>query len=144
MPRVHTLVRRPLTGEVGLEPVEVLQEQQPRRLLRVVELGGAARLFPQNVVDVFEGLVIDYAHKKKVNVLIRGLRMISDFEYEFQMAMMNRELDPNYETVFLMSSPSYSFVSSRMIKEIVKLGGDVSPFVPPAIVEALKGKQKHG
>jgi pantetheine-phosphate adenylyltransferase len=57
---------------------------------------------------------------------------------------MNRELDPNYETVFLMSSPSYSFVSSRMIKEIVKLGGDVSPFVPPAIVEALKRKNKHG
>jgi pantetheine-phosphate adenylyltransferase len=80
----------------------------------------------------------------KTSAVVRGLRAISDFEYEFQMAMMNRELDPNYETVFLMSSPSYSFVSSRMIKEIVKLGGDVSPFVPPAIVKALKRKHKHG
>ena len=99
---------------------------------------------PRIEIICFEDVLMNAVKTYKTSAVVRGLRAISVFEYEFQMAMMNRELDPNYETVFLMSSPSYSFVSSRMIKEIVKLGGDVSPFVPPAIVKALKRKHKHG
>lgn len=98
---------------------------------------------PEVEVISFEGLLLDAARKLKVSAVVRGLRAISDFEYEFQMAMMNRELDKDFETVFLMSSPQYSFVSSRMIKEIVRLGGDVSPFVPPIVVEALQAKKKN-
>ena len=104
----------------------------------------ACKGIPRIEIICFEGLLMNAVKTYGTSAVVRGLRAISDFEYEFQMAMMNRELDPNYETVFLMSSPSYSFVSSRMIKEIVKLGGDVSPFVPPAIAEALKRKHKHG
>ena len=103
----------------------------------------ACKGIPRLEIICFEGLLMNAVKTYGTSAVVRGLRAISDFEYEFQMAMMNRELDPNYETVFLMSSPSYSFVSSRMIKEIVKLGGDVSPFVPPAIAEALKRKHKH-
>jgi len=93
---------------------------------------------PKVEIICFEGLLLDAVKTYKAVSVVRGLRAISDFEYEFQMAMMNREITSDYETVFLMASHSYSFVSSRMIKEIVKFGGDVSPFVPPEVVEALK------
>jgi len=96
--------------------------------------------FPTVEVAVFEGLLIDAVIEFNAVAVIRGLRAISDFEYEFQMAMMNRTLSEKCETVFLMPGPAFSFVSSRMIKEISGLGGDISPFVPPVIVEALKEK----
>ncbi|HOK03903.1 MAG TPA: pantetheine-phosphate adenylyltransferase [Victivallales bacterium] len=86
----------------------------------------------------FEGLLVNAINKYNVSAVIRGLRAISDFEYEFQMAMMNREINSKFETIFLMPSPQYSFVSSRMIKEIINLGGDVSAFVPKAVIEELK------
>ncbi len=97
---------------------------------------------PKVEILVFDGLLLEAVKKYKAVAVVRGLRAISDFEYEFQMAMMNREIMSDYETVFLMASHSYSFVSSRMIKELVRFGGDVSPFVPPAVVKALK-KHKH-
>lgn len=89
-------------------------------------------------VETFDGLVIDFARKKKVNVLIRGLRMISDFEYELQMALTNRRLDETIETIFLMPSEGYSFLSSTLLKEAAFLGADVSSFVPRLVEKKLK------
>lgn len=89
----------------------------------------------------FEGLLVEAIKCYRVSAVVRGLRAISDFEYEFQMAMMNREINPDYETIFLMPSPQYSFVSSRMIKEIVLLGGDVSAFVPDSVLREIKEKK---
>ena len=89
-------------------------------------------------IDVFDGLVIEYAQKKKVNCLIRGLRMFSDFEYEFQMALTNRRLNGSIETVFLMPSEGYSFLSSTLLKEAASLGADISSFVPDFVSQRLR------
>ncbi len=91
-------------------------------------------------VEAFDGLVVDFAREKNVKILIRGLRMISDFEYEFQMALTNRRLASHVETVFLMPSESYSFLSSRLIKEAAVLGADISSFVPDNVAVRLKEK----
>ncbi|MDD2679284.1 MAG: pantetheine-phosphate adenylyltransferase [Candidatus Omnitrophica bacterium] len=91
------------------------------------------------VVD-FDGLVVDYAHKRKAKVLIRGLRMLSDFEYEFQMALTNRKLSADVETIFLMPHESYSYLSSKLLKEAASLGADLSSFVPDFVEKALKEK----
>ena len=91
-------------------------------------------------IESFKGLVIDYASSKKINVLIRGLRMISDFEYELQMALTNRRLDENIETIFLMPSEGYSFLSSKLIKEVVYLGADITSFVPDSVAKKLRQK----
>lgn len=90
----------------------------------------------------FKGLVVDFARKNGINVLVRGLRMISDFEYELQMALTNRRLDETLETVFLMPSEGYSFLSSTLIKEAASLGADMSSFVPDSIGRKLKEKFK--
>lgn len=94
-------------------------------------------------VETFEGLVIEFARRKKVNVLIRGLRMISDFEYEFQMALTNRRLAHDVETVFLMPSESYSFLSSTLLKEAAALGADISSFVPEFVERRLKDRLRR-
>ncbi len=94
-------------------------------------------------VESFDGLVIDYARRNKVNVLIRGLRMISDFEYEFQMALTNRRLAKDIETVFLMPSEQYSFLSSTLLKEAAFLGADISSFIPNSIEKRLKERLKN-
>jgi pantetheine-phosphate adenylyltransferase len=91
-------------------------------------------------VSDFNGLVVDYARKQKVKVLIRGVRMISDFEYEFQMALTNRKIAPDIETIFLMPHESFSYLSSRLLKEAASLGADLSSFVPDFIAKALKKK----
>ena len=91
-------------------------------------------------IEVFGGLVIDFARKKKTHVLIRGLRMFSDFEYELQMALTNRRLDGSIETIFLMPSEGYSFLSSSLLKEAALLGADISSFVPALISQRLKAK----
>ena len=91
-------------------------------------------------VESFDGLVIKYAKSMKINVLIRGLRMLSDFEYELQMALTNRRLDETIETVFLMPSEGYSFLSSKLIKEAASLGADISSFVPEFVEKRLKEK----
>ncbi|MXX17585.1 MAG: pantetheine-phosphate adenylyltransferase, partial [Gammaproteobacteria bacterium] len=86
----------------------------------------------------FSGLLIDFAQKMKANVILRGLRAVSDFEYEFQLASMNRRLDSNMETVFLTPSMRYTFVSASLVKEVARYGGDVTEFVHPAVHKALK------
>ena len=91
-------------------------------------------------VESFDNLLMDYMRKKKSNIVLRGLRVMSDFEYEFQMALINRKLDPTVETVFMMTSDNYAPVSSRFIKEIARYGGDVSPFVTPRVSKRLKQK----
>ena len=91
----------------------------------------------------FNGLVVEYARKHKIRVLIRGLRMISDFEYEFQMALTNRKLAPDIETIFLMPQESYSYLSARLLKETVSLGADLSCFVPDFVEKALKSKLRR-
>ncbi len=88
-------------------------------------------------VEHFDGLLLDYMKKRKINVMVRGLRALSDFEYEFQRALMNRELSPNVETVFVMTKDDYAFVSSSILKEIAMLGGDVSRFVPNAVAKKM-------
>ena len=92
---------------------------------------------PRVEVDTFSGLLVDYAEKVGATVIIRGIRAISDFEFEFQMALMNRKLNPSIETVFMMPAESYSYVSSRLVKEIFQLGGRVSDLVPPVVERRL-------
>ncbi len=93
-------------------------------------------------VDSFDGLVVDYVHRKKAGVILRGIRTISDFEYEYQMALTNRTFAGDIETVFVMTHEEFSFVSSRLIKEAVSMGGDVSSFVPKEIEKRLKARFK--
>jgi pantetheine-phosphate adenylyltransferase len=93
-------------------------------------------------VEDFDGLVVEYARKKGVRVIIRGLRMISDFEYEFQMALTNRRMAKEIETIFLMPSEQYSFLSSRLLKEAASLDADLSSFVPAFVEDALKESLK--
>ena len=88
----------------------------------------------------FRGLLVDAVPAFKSCAVLRGIRAVSDFEYEFQMALMNRELNDLCETLFMMPSPEYSYVSSRLIKEIAKCGGDISPFVPEIVRQAIRGK----
>jgi pantetheine-phosphate adenylyltransferase len=90
--------------------------------------------------DIFDGLLVEYAEKQKARAIVRGLRAVSDFEFEFQMALMNRKLDESIETIFMMPKETYTFISSRIVKEIARLGGDVSPFVPPHVGVALRKK----
>lgn len=92
---------------------------------------------PQVSVVGFEGLLVDFMREKGATAVLRGLRAMSDFEYEFQLANMNRELDENFEAVFLTPSQNYSFISSTMIREIAKLGGDVTKFVPECVSQAF-------
>ena len=91
-------------------------------------------------VDSFGGLIVDYARRKGIRVLMRGVRMLSDFEFEFQMALTNRKLRPNVETIFLMPNESYAYLTSRLIKETALLGADVRTYVPPHVYAALKAK----
>ncbi|UCH95130.1 MAG: pantetheine-phosphate adenylyltransferase [Candidatus Aminicenantes bacterium] len=95
---------------------------------------------PNIEVDLFEGLLVDYLKKKEVNTVVRGLRAISDFDIELQMALMNRSIKPQIETIFLVPSISYSFVSSRLVKEIYQLGGEIQEMVPPIVDQKLKEK----
>jgi pantetheine-phosphate adenylyltransferase len=88
-------------------------------------------------VDSFEGLLVNYARRRKVKLLLRGLRAVSDFEYEFQMANMNRTLDSEIETVFVMTGEDYFYVSSQIVREVAALGGDVSNLVPPNVLAKL-------
>ena len=91
-------------------------------------------------VTAFDGLLIDFARAERATIIVRGLRAVSDFDYEFQMAGMNYRLDSAIETVFLMASERHQFISSRFVKEIARLGGDVSSFVPPRVLERILGK----
>jgi pantetheine-phosphate adenylyltransferase len=107
---------------------------------RMSLLRQATRSLRGVVIDHFDSLVVHYVRRKGVRVMIRGLRMLSDFEYEFQMALTNRKLCDEVETVFMMPSESYAYISARLIKEAAELGADLSAFVPPPVAAALRRK----
>jgi pantetheine-phosphate adenylyltransferase len=91
-------------------------------------------------VDVFDGLLVDYARKRGAGVILRGIRAVSDYEYELQMALMNRKLEPRLETVFMLPGETYSYLSSRLVREIARLGGPLEGLVPPIVEERLRAK----
>ena len=93
-------------------------------------------------VNTFGGLLVTYAQKQKAQVIVRGIRAVSDYEYELQMALMNRRLEPRIETVFMMPSEAYSYLSSRLVREVFKLGGSVEGLVPPLVEKMLQAKIK--
>jgi pantetheine-phosphate adenylyltransferase len=99
------------------------------------------REWPNVEVDTFDGLLVDYARRKGASVIVRGLRAVSDFEYEMQMALMNRRLNPDVETVFMMPAEPYTYVSSRLVKEVVALGGTVHGLVPEVVETRLRDKR---
>ena len=96
--------------------------------------------YPNVEVDTFDGLLVEYARKRRSSAIVRGIRAVSDFEFEFQMALMNRHLEPTLETVFMMPAEQYTYLSSRLIKEVFSLGGDVRGLVPPAVERWMKKK----
>jgi pantetheine-phosphate adenylyltransferase len=113
---------------------------------RVEMLREVAEPYPNVVVDSFDGLLVDYAANHSATAILRGIRAISDYEYELQMALMNRRLRPEIETLFMMSNEAYSFISSRMVKEVFSLGGAISGLVPPPVEERMRerfSKIKH-
>jgi pantetheine-phosphate adenylyltransferase len=107
---------------------------------RVEMLLDVTRKIKNVEVDTFSGLLVDYAKRKKADAILRGIRAFSDYEYELQMALMNRKLEPKVETVFLMPAESYTYVSSRLVKEIFRHGGSVKGLVPPVVEERLQEK----
>jgi pantetheine-phosphate adenylyltransferase len=100
--------------------------------------------YPNVEVDTFDGLLVAYARQRRASAIVRGLRAVSDFEYEFQMALMNRHLEPTLETVFMMPAEQYTYLSSRLIKEVFQLGGEVRGLVPPAVERWMRAKQGIG
>ncbi|HET9402020.1 MAG TPA: pantetheine-phosphate adenylyltransferase [Candidatus Acidoferrales bacterium] len=107
---------------------------------RVEMLREAARPFKNVEIDLFDGLLVDYVRHREAQVILRGIRAISDYEYELQMAMMNRRLAPHVETVFMMPAEQYSYLSARLVREIARLGGAVQGLVPPAVEQRLRSK----
>lgn len=107
---------------------------------RLEMVGRAIRNIPRVEADSFDGLLIEYVQRRSAQAVIRGLRAVSDFEFEFQLALMNRKLDERIETIFMMPKDTYTFVSSRLVKEIASLGGDVREFVPAHVSAALATK----
>ncbi len=134
---VHKLVVG-VADNAGKGPLFSLKDR-----IKMVE-AEVAKLDTGIEIDVrpFKNLLIDFAGQVGAKVIIRGLRAVSDFEYEFQMAAMNRKIAPDLETVFLMSSDKYQFISSRFVKEIARLGGEVSPFVSERVLKHIKQKLK--
>jgi len=107
---------------------------------RLDMIAGVVKKYKNVEVDAFEGLLVTYAKKKNAIAIVRGLRAISDFEFELQMALMNRKLDDAVETVFFMPNEKYTYLNSSIVREIARLGGEVSDFVPPLVRLALEGK----
>ncbi|MGB9613299.1 MAG: pantetheine-phosphate adenylyltransferase [Candidatus Margulisiibacteriota bacterium] len=102
----------------------------------------AVKGFKNVAVDAFDGLLVDYVRKKKGAIIVRGLRAVSDFDYEFQMALTNRQMAPEIETIFLMTDHHYSYLSSSFVKQIARLGGDISEMVPKLVLKHLKKEAK--
>jgi len=126
--------------------VAVAENASKNPLLSTVErmelLKQAVRGMKNVKVESFNELMVDYVQSRKIKVVVRGLRMISDFEYEFQMALTNRRLNENIEVIFMMPNQSYSFLSSKLIKEVAVLGAKLSEFLPPFVEKKLKEKFK--
>jgi pantetheine-phosphate adenylyltransferase len=135
------IVRRGL-AVFGRVRLAILLNSEKKPLFSVEErlaiLREAFRGNPRVELDTFSGLLVDYARQVGASVILRGIRAISDFDYEFQMALMNRRLDPRIETVFMMPAESYTYVSSRLVKEVFQLGGRVSDLVPPVVERRLR------
>lgn len=111
---------------------------------RVAIIREVFKEYPNVSVDAFDGLLVEYARQRRASAIVRGLRAVSDFEYEFQMALMNRHLEPTLETVFMMPAEQYTYLSSRLIKEVFQLGGEVRGLVPPAVERWMRSKQGTG
>ena len=124
--------------------VAILRNPEKDPLFTIAERKEAlvhmTRRFHNVRIDTFDGLLIDYARSKQASAVLRGIRAISDYEYELQMALMNRKLDPNIETVFMMPAEAYSYLSSRLVKEIYQLGGSIRGLVPELVEQRLKHK----
>jgi pantetheine-phosphate adenylyltransferase len=120
----HNLRKQPMF--TTRERVKLIREAMPER--------------PDLEVDCFEGLLVDYAASRKARVILRGLRAVADFEYEFQMANMNKKLDPELETLFMMTGEKYFFLSSQNVREVAAFGGPVDELVPPNVAKALRKK----
>jgi len=122
--------------------VAILRNEEKQALFSVEErtemLNEVVRCFPNVAVASFDGLLVDYAADRGASVLLRGIRAVSDYEYELQMALMNRRLRPEIETVFLMAGEAHSFISSRLVKEVIGLGGNISGLVPPFVEGRLR------
>ena len=126
--------------------VAVLVNQDKKALFsteeRVSMIREVFREYPNVEAESFDGLLVDYARRRRASAIIRGIRAVSDYEYEFQMALMNRHLEPMLETVFMMPAEQYTYLSSRLTKEVFSLGGNVTGLVPPAVEVRMKQKQK--
>ena len=124
--------------------VAVLKNAEKEPLFTVKErlemLREVTQPWPSVEVDVFEGLLVDFARKRHAGVILRGIRAISDYEYELQMALMNRKLEPRLETVFMIPGEPYSYLSSRLVREIAQLGGPLDGFVPAIVEQRLRAK----
>jgi pantetheine-phosphate adenylyltransferase len=122
--------------------VSILRNDNKEPLFSVEEriemLREVVNVYPNVTVDSFDGLLVDHAAELSATVMLRGIRAISDYEYELQMALMNRRLRPELETIFLMSHETYSFISSRLVKEVFGLGGNITGLVPPSVEARLK------
>ena len=124
--------------------VAILRNSEKEPLFTLAErremLETMTERFDNVTIDTFDGLLVDYAQRKKATAVLRGIRAISDYEFELQMALMNRSLQPQIETVFLMPALKYSYVSSRLVREIAQLGGSVGGLVPELVEKRLKHK----
>ena len=129
---------------VGKLVVSVLRNEKKQPLFSVVErmemLREVVKGIPNVEVDFFDGLLVDYASQKNATLIFRGIRAISDYEHELQMALMNRRLRPEIDTVFLMSGEAHSFISSHLVKEVIRLGGNITGLVPPAVETRLRNR----
>lgn len=127
--------------------VSVLRNDAKQPLFSVEErtemLREVVQVYPNVEVDSFAGLLVEHAGAVSATVLLRGIRAISDYEYELQMALMNRRLRPDIETVFLMANESYSFISSRLVKEVFGLGGSIAGLVPPTVEQRLRRRMAY-
>ncbi|NLW23150.1 MAG: pantetheine-phosphate adenylyltransferase [Tissierellia bacterium] len=128
--------------------VSVLNNRAKKNLFTIEErvefLEKALKDYDNVEIDTFSGLLVDYARKKGCTTVVRGLRAVSDFEYEMQMALMNKKLEKDIETLFMVSSGKYAYLSSSIVKEVAMFGGDISCFVPAEVEKALREKIKGG
>ena len=126
--------------------VAVLQNAEKQPLFtpeeRVAIIREVFREYPNVEIETFDGLLVEYARRRRASAIVRGIRAVSDFEYEFQMALMNRHLEPTLETVFMMPAEQYTYVSSRLVKEVASLGGSVHGLVPDAVEARLLEKHR--
>src|ERR1700704_775633 len=124
--------------------VAVLQNAEKKPLFNVSErvemLREVTKRWPGVEVDIFDGLLVDYARKRGAGVILRGIRAVSDYEYELQMALMNRKLEPRLETVFMLPGDPYSYLSAKLVREIAQHGGPLNDLVPPTVEQRLRAK----